>query len=410
MLQRIAGLALVAVLVVAMTVSAPGPVQAQGDPGGAPDGVTDYDLNMRAGPGTDYAVLTVLPSNTGLYFEGRSEDRTWLLGQTADGSIRGWVASLYLSYRDGFLAVNLPISDEVVAAPPPAPDAVPNAPVVSDPGGGALASLPVVPSIGPRVGAIVQVGQAWGNNPHVFTLVGGCNSLAQGFMMPFGTGNYNLGPYAHLQATIDHFSQVPVDGWPNAFMHKGVAVQAGYTAAAVLDPAWSNPATCAGGVSPLVCEYDRSHPGVALIMLGILDVYWYSPAEFEGYMRQIVEISIERGVIPVLTTFPTTTPIGADQYSGAVDYDLRAQYRAAFNTVIVQLAQEYGVPLMNFWRASQAVPRSGFRPDDFIHLYEPATPGAWANLNNPASHSVFAVWNLAALQTLDALRAAALGG
>jgi dienelactone hydrolase len=94
-----------------------------------PDAWTAYQLNLRAGPGGSYAVVTVLPSNTGLIVEGHNADLSWLLVHTEDSAWRGWVASGYLSYADGFSATRLPLSEEIVTAgPAPAPDSAPQAP------------------------------------------------------------------------------------------------------------------------------------------------------------------------------------------------------------------------------------------------------------------------------------------
>ena len=81
-------------------------------------------------------MIAVLPVNTGLIFEARSADSSWLLGHTQDGVYRGWVASGYLVYAEGFAAVRLPISEEVVAAgsvPPPAAESAPAEPAADQP-------------------------------------------------------------------------------------------------------------------------------------------------------------------------------------------------------------------------------------------------------------------------------------
>ncbi len=77
---------------------------------GSADAWTSVVLNMRSGPGRSYDVITQLPTRTALILEARSSDAGWLLGYTLDGRARGWVASAYLSYREGFRAVNLPVS------------------------------------------------------------------------------------------------------------------------------------------------------------------------------------------------------------------------------------------------------------------------------------------------------------
>ncbi len=97
-----------------------------------PDARTTIELNMRAAP-NHATVITILPPHTGLIFEARDASTNWLLGHTEDGSCRGWVVTRYLTYAEGFSAVHLPVSDEVVSpgslpAPPPdqgQPDAAP---------------------------------------------------------------------------------------------------------------------------------------------------------------------------------------------------------------------------------------------------------------------------------------------
>jgi uncharacterized protein YraI len=69
---------------------------------------TAYQLNLRTGPGTHYDTITILPSGTGLILEARNPDTSWVLGRTADGAYRGWLASLYLSYQPGFTPTRLP--------------------------------------------------------------------------------------------------------------------------------------------------------------------------------------------------------------------------------------------------------------------------------------------------------------
>ncbi len=190
-------------------------------------------------------------------------------------------------------------------------------------------------------------------------------------------------------------------------------MRAGYTAAALSDPAWADPAYCQGGETPLTCEYRRSKPAVAFIMLGVLDVYWYTPQQYEANMRQIIETSIQQGVIPVITTFPITAGNSGDaagDYGGAISFDDRAAYRAEFDLILVNLANEYGVPLMNLWRAAIDLPRSGYREGDFIHFWEPDDGSQWCALTGAQYENIFAMWNLIGLQTLDALRGTVLGG
>jgi hypothetical protein len=360
-----------------------------------PQGFTSYQLNMRTGPGPDHAVITVLDSNTGLILEARNVDMLWLLGHTEDGAFRGWVASLYLYYRDGFAAVRLPVSDEVIDYTPPAlvSPAGPSSSVDANassveglPPSGVnetLESFPIVPTISSHARTIFQRGQALGNNPDVVTKVGECNSMSWAFLAPFNDGNYDLGPYSYLNNAIAQAT----------FVNPSAASGCGYTSITVLDSAWADPALCSG-LSPLECEYERSKPSVALIMLGMHDVHFIDVGEYEQAMRRIVEISLDRGVIPVLTTFPIWPQA-----------DSRTQSRFDFNMTLVRLAAEYDVPLLNFWRAAQSVEHSGVSVDH-VHITERGD--MWTSFNGDEYIYGMTMWNLVALQTLDQIQRVAM--
>jgi MoaA/NifB/PqqE/SkfB family radical SAM enzyme len=116
---------------------------------------------------------------------------------------------------------------------------------------------------------------------------------------------------------------------------------------------------------------------VAFITLGSNDVYHMDT--FEKQMRAIIEFSIEKGVVPVLST-------KADNLEGD----------GSLNLTIAQLAREYGVPLWNYWLAVQPLPDQGLQ-DDQVHL-------TWGpnQFDDPqAMKSAWAMRNLTALQTLD---------
>jgi uncharacterized protein YraI len=346
-----------------------------------PDARTSYQLNMRTGPGMDYDVVVTLSADVGIVFEGRNADMSWLLGHTEDGAYRGWVASLYMYYREGFSAARLPFSNEITAyQAPPAGGVAPSAEGLPPSGlAPSLESLPIVPAISANARTIFQRGQALGNNAHVVTKVGECNSMSWAYLVPFNQGDYDLGAYGYLQRAISGTTFVP----------NSAAAGAGYTAATVLDPAWADPGLCAG-LSPLECEYEHSRPSVAFIMLGMQDVHFLSAQQYEQSMRRIIEISLGHGVIPVLTTFPIWP-----------DGDVRTLYRFEFNTILVNLAREYDVPLMNFWLAAQSVQHSGVGVDH-VHITERGDN--WTAFNGDESQWGMTMWNLAALQTLDQIQ------
>ena len=50
-----------------------------------PNAWTTLQTNLRQGPATTFATLTVVPPNTGLFMEARTRDMSWLLVRTTDG-------------------------------------------------------------------------------------------------------------------------------------------------------------------------------------------------------------------------------------------------------------------------------------------------------------------------------------
>ncbi len=98
-------------------------------------------------------------------------------------------------------------------------------------------------------------------------------------------------------------------------------------------------------------------------------------------MRQIIEISIQNGVVPILATKPD---------------DIEGDGR--LNAAIARLAQEYELPLWNYWLAVQSLPGGGLQ-DDEVHI-------TWApnRFDDPqAMQKGWPVRNLTALQALDAV-------
>ena len=77
--------------------------------------------NFRAGPGTHYRILDVLPYDTELTVIGRTEDRAWLNVITGDGE-RGWLGASVIYYVDPAQSQQV---ETVSTAPPPPPTPVP---------------------------------------------------------------------------------------------------------------------------------------------------------------------------------------------------------------------------------------------------------------------------------------------
>ena len=152
-----------------------------------------------------------------------------------------------------------------------------------------------------------------------------------------------------VQSTIDHFS--------SALMFKGQSVNSGLNAASVLDPFWASADICAFGESPLTCDYSLTDSFASLIMFGANDINVLSTAGYEMAMRDIIETTLERDIIPVLSTFSVRSMEGDNTYAIGV----------RFNAVLVKLAEEYQIPLVNFFLATRGLADRGILEDN-AHL------------------------------------------
>ena len=246
-----------------------------------------------------------------------------------------------------------------------------------------LEAVPVIPEIDEGVLALYEAALDAGRDPHAFAKVGDCISDNQHFLSPFGRSRYNLGEFAYLQAVVDHFgASLALDS---------LAAYDGLVTSAVLDPAFANPLACQPGESPLRCEYRVHRPSVAVIMFGAQDLLFTPAEQFERNLRQIVHETIQAGVIPLLSTFPGNLAL----WEQSIKY----------NQIVVRVALDYEVPLMNLWLALEALPNHGLN-EDGRHLSLPFTDSgdlAPANLQRG-----YPLRNLVTLQALDAVWRAAM--
>jgi uncharacterized protein YraI len=361
-------------------------------PAGTAAGQTITTLNMRVGPGTGYDKVNQAPQGADIIIEGRNALGDWLLVRTPDNTARGWVATRFVRVGAGVILNNQPILDEIVGEQPEGVEEVPN--IVLPTGNleemyARLDSTPVLHNmVNSRVIEIFDRGQEMGNNPRVFMKVGDSLTALEVFMIGFGVGGkYNLGPYGHLQATIDFFSVPPRAGATTSFTNQSIAAQRGFVSAAVFDGAWVNPAVCSE--APLYCEYGQIKPSVAIIMFGSQDMQVVGAYGFQANMYRMVDDLVKRGVIPVLTTVPGHPNF---HWEDAI----------VFNNIILNISRDYNVPVINLWKVTVPMPNSGVRHDDLIHLSHGENMFTFAN-GEEATYGANAR-NLLTLQALDELR------
>jgi len=334
---------------------------------------TCSNLRLRDAPGTAGNVVAYLAADTPLSVIGRTGDNQWVQVVIADGR-SGWVAAQYLS---------LNIDLNVLSVTGTAND-LPTAPAVAG-----LSSIEVVSGVSSHSREIFLDGLAKGNLPHVFTRVGDSITASPYFLVPIGQGNYRLGEYSYMSGVISFF-RGPNGRGLNPFAASSMAARNGWGTTSILDPANADPNLCRAGETPLECEYRVVKPAVALIMIGTNDSGGLDAPTYRANLEAIVQISINMGVIPVLSTVPPK------------HYDPRTDHRAAeFNQIIVATARAYDIPLWNYWLVMSRTPGEGLDPDG-VH---PSIPPDGATGIFDATHLQYGytVRNLTALQVLYTL-------
>jgi hypothetical protein len=326
----------------------------------------------------------------------------WVFAIPLSGNLTGWVNWDYVDFPDGFDVGTLPIISATGTAgetapnvgeaeAPAAANSSVSAPSSASPFG--IVDASVIPVVGARAREIYLHGQELGNRPDVFVKIGDSISEATQFLTPIGLGVYDLGEYASLQATIDHFSQTPVFT-DNSFVSSSIAARGAWTTYNLIEPGLHlRSDVCNDDESALICEYRLTRPSVALIMIGTNDITeGMETIHFRHSMEIIVQLSIYFGVIPVLSTIP-------DNLSG--DVDNTKVYE--FNNVIRDVAAAYGVPLWDYWRALQALPNKGMAGDGIHPNYDTSDPYSTANFTGDHLYYGYNMRNLTALLTLEAV-------
>jgi len=234
---------------------------------------------------------------------------------------------------------------------------------------------PVVPtSVSNEMRELYQRGLEMGNDPTHFSVIGDCQNVSSYFLSAFEKPDeYSLGTeYAYLQPTIDYYQ--------GSYSRVSVAVKGGFNAAAVISPLRSDKSICNANESPLDCELRLWKPSIVFVSM---ETWWSQKpeAEYEKYMRIVLEDIMEKGAVPIIAT-------KADNLEGD----------NAINATVAKLAYEYNIPMWNFWAAVQPLHNHGLSGDGFHLTF------ARNFFDDPARMKSAWPWrNLTALQTLDAV-------
>jgi hypothetical protein len=342
----------------------------------------------RSGEITDIRVNLTAPAQGGDYIG-------WWRLQSADGALFG--ISLYVMITvDESMGSPGGGGDSPSPSPPPSlataspvPSVVPTLASTLTPSPSPTPTptvtpyTPVIHNISYHSREIFLDGQAKGNHADVFSKVGDSITEDSAFLFPIGDGYYVLRDYGYLQPVVNYFLATRVRGG-NSFNNPSLAAVWGWSTFDLLNPDKVSD-TCPG-LTPLECEYSTIKPALAIVMIGTNDaIPHYDLGGFEGNIRQIIEASIDRGVIPVMSTVPY------DQFTDVQPY----------NEIIVAMAIEYDVPWMDFYEAIWDLENHGISPDG-VHPSVPPT-------NDPANFSSSnlrygqTVRNLLVLHVLDAM-------
>ena len=217
-----------------------------------------------------------------------------------------------------------------------------------------------------------MAGQALGRNPRAFSKVGDSTIENPHFLVRFDEGPYNLGEYAYLQGAIDHFA--------GSHSRQGLAVRRGNHSWTVTDPMWADKSICQPNETPIACEIRVHNPSILIIRLGSNDRG--VPSGFEHNLRQVVQVAIDSGVIPVLGT-------KADRFEGS----------NINNDIIRQVAIDFQVPLWDYDLLAGTIPGRGLDVDA-VHL---TTFYAHDYTSPTAYQRGHGVHNLTALMVLDTI-------
>ena len=247
---------------------------------------------------------------------------------------------------------------QIIASDQPTP-----APTLSD-----WRDAPISPEgISERVFEIYKSGQTLGRDPHSFSVIGDCQSIPYVFMGPFTRGELEPGSSeSQLWNAINTFKP--------SFKRWAVTARGGFTAASILNALQADSELCKPGETPLTCEYRLNNPAFVIITLET----WLDPdsiSRYETYLREIINTVIEKGSVPILLTKADSSELRNGQH--------------IINPVIVNLAYEYQLPLVNFWRAAQYLDNFGIDPErEGFHL----SPEGYNLKNILALRALYQVW------------------
>ncbi|MEQ8676804.1 MAG: SH3 domain-containing protein [Aggregatilineales bacterium] len=293
------------------------------------------DAELLTGPGHTYGRVGILNAGTEVTITQRNRIGNWI--RVEGGDIDGWVRVSNLDMT-GLRMSSIPVNDDL-------PDA--DTSEITDENIARLYSVPILPEISDSMRDVYLRGQDLGNHDDVVVKIGDSNSANAAYLTPISTGNYDLGPYNMLENSVDYFA--------DNMATNDIAARVGLNGFSLFDPFWSPQAECEANETPLACEYRVSQPTIAVILFGPNDLRVLNSTEYDEQMRLIIDETLNAGIIPLLSTF------SADPDESTWGQAIR------FNNILLDIAIDYDIPLVNLWSAAQALPNAGIG-DDHVHM------------------------------------------
>jgi hypothetical protein len=232
-------------------------------------------------------------------------------------------------------------------------------------------SLPVIPeTIDPSLQFVYERGLELGNDPHAFSIFGDCQARPGEFFGMFETDPSvveELPP--ELQVVVEYFR--------GSFNRESPTAQDGTTPGSLLWTQWHRGEYgCSFAETPVECELRIHRPSFVILQIGT-----HFESRNTEYLRQVILQLMDAGVVPILAT-------KADNR----EKDER------INRDMAMLAEEYDLPLWNFWAAVSDLPNRGLYTRDDRPLQGPIylTEVAAERHRKTGLESLAAVWRAVA--------------
>ena len=192
-------------------------------------------------------------------------------------------------------------------------------------------TLPVLPKPDESIREIYQKGLTLGNDPNAFSIFGDCQSRPEEFFGVFETDPLLVESLPlELRETVEHFN--------GSFNRESPTSQDGTTPGALLWDQWHRGQFgCTFAETPVDCELRIHRPSFVIIQIGT-----HFESRNTEYLRKIITQLINEGVVPILAT-------KADNR----ELDDRV------NRDMALLADEFNLPLWNFWASLSDLPDRG---------------------------------------------------